>query len=367
MTITIKDGERGLLYKNGVFVRALTPGKHRFFGPRWTVETVEAKYTFAPPAGVLDTYLRDPDLAAELEVVEVPDRMLGLHYMDGRFNCPLRSGKYAFWKTDHTHETRMVDMGAEQIGEDVPAYILPRIPQDLYLRADVADWQVGRLYRDGRFVRLLPPGTYRFWKAGGETRVELTDTRLRQLTVQGQELLTMDKVAIRCSFACRYRITDCVRVNSEIDDFEEQIHVLAQLALREYVGRSTLDALLENKELLGEYVYDTLKKKESELFVTFTDAGVKDIILPGEIREIMNTVLITEKRAQANVITRREEVASTRSLLNTAKLMEENRTLMHLKEMEHLERICDNVGNITVNGGSGLLEQLSAIAGGGTA
>ena len=54
------------------------------------------------------------------------------------------------------------------------------------------------------------------------------------------------------------------------------------------------------------------------------DAGVKDIILPGEIRDIMNTVLIAEKRAQANVITRREEVASTRSLLNTAKLMEEN-------------------------------------------
>ena len=41
----------------------------------------------------------------------------------------------------------------------------------------------------------------------------------------------------------------------------------------------------------------------------------------------MNTVLVAEKRAQANVITRREEVASTRSLLNTAKLMDENQTL----------------------------------------
>lgn len=93
----------------------------------------------------------------------------------------------------------------------------------------------------------------------------------------------------------------------------------------------------------------------------FSDAGVKDIILPGEIRDIMNTVLLAEKKAQANVITRREEVASTRSLLNTAKLMDENQTLYKLKELEYLEKICDNVGNISVSGGSDLLSQLTGV------
>ena len=72
----------------------------------------------------------------------------------------------------------------------------------------------------------------------------------------------------------------------------------------------------------------------------------------------MNTVLIAQKQAQANVITRREEVASTRSLLNTAKLMDENKTLYKLKELEYLERICQNVGEINVNGHQELLEQL---------
>ena len=89
--------------------------------------------------------------------------------------------------------------------------------------------------------------------------------------------------------------------------------------------------------------------------------GIKDVILPGEIREIMNTVLVAEKKAQANVIMRREEVASTRSLLNTARLMDENKTLLRLKEMEYLERICDKVGTITLNGGNSLLEQLSQL------
>ena len=93
------------------------------------------------------------------------------------------------------------------------------------------------------------------------------------------------------------------------------------------------------------------------------DAGVKDIILPGSVREIMNTVLLAEKKAQANVITRREEVASTRSLLNTAKLMEENPTLYKLKELEYVERICENVGNINIGGTGDILGSLTKIIG----
>lgn len=104
-----------------------------------------------------------------------------------------------------------------------------------------------------------------------------------------------------------------------------------------------------------------LRERQEEFCVEVTGAGIKDIILPGEIREIMNTVLVAEKKAQANVIMRREEVASTRSLLNTARLMDENRTLFKLKEMEYLERICDKVGGITLNGGTNVLEQLSEL------
>ena len=115
------------------------------------------------------------------------------------------------------------------------------------------------------------------------------------------------------------------------------------------------------------FVFERLKSKEKELFVEFRDAGVKDIILPGEIRDIMNTVLIAEKRAQANVITRREEVASTRSLLNTAKLMDENKTLYKLKELEYVERICENVGNINIGSGSDVLTQLTSILHGNNA
>ena len=79
--------------------------------------------------------------------------------------------------------------------------------------------------------------------------------------------------------------------------------------------------------------------------------GIKDVILPGDMKEILNQVVEAEKVAQANIIKRREETAATRSLLNTAKLMEENPTLLRLKELEMLEKVTDKVGSLTVFGG----------------
>lgn len=207
----------------------------------------------------------------------------------------------------------------------------------------------------------MDEGTYYFWNNGARIDVKLADTRLLQMEITGQEMLTQDKVTLRINFVCRYRIADTVRIFTEIDDYEEQMHVTLQLALREVIGQYRLDEILENKERIAAFALQRLKEREGEFFVAVADAGIKDIILPGEIRAIMNTVLVAEKTAQANVITRREEVASTRSLLNTARLMEENQTLYKLKELEYLQKICENVGSISVTGGGDLLAQLTKI------
>ena len=186
------------------------------------------------------------------------------------------------------------------------------------------------------------------------------DLRSQELEINGQEILTADKVSLRVNFVTSYRITDAVKIISEVKNYKERIYTITQLALREYIGKFRFDELLEQKDNIAASVLAQLKTFKDEYCVEFTSAGLKDIILPGEIRDIINTVLIAEKNAQANVIARREEVASTRSLLNTAKLLDENATLYKLKELEYLEKICDKVGSISVGGGN-LLSELQKI------
>lgn len=358
--IIITEKQRGLLFQNGKYKKLLAPGRYRQFGGR---EIIPAELTEPLPCQScpLTTLLADRQIAEKTVFIEVPDEKLALHFVNGQFRSLLFPGQYAFWTLIEQHSFQMADLSTPVVEESIPRYIFPKISPAYYLRLEVAEYQKGLLFLDQKLTSVLAPGSYYFWKTPVKVELRLADTRLTQFAVTGQEVLSADKVTLRINFVCHYRLTDPEKALTEIDDYKEELHVAAQLALREYAGRYKLDEILENKEQLSRFVFERLKAKEKELFLEIADAGIKDIILPGEIREIMNTVLVAEKRAQANVITRREEVASTRSLLNTARLMEENQTLYKLKELEYVERICENVGNITLNGNGGLLTQLTEL------
>ncbi len=363
--VIINENQRGLLFKNGKYVKMLEAGKYHSYGGK-VIEVQNLDQPIVSDKCTLDILLRDQGIAKNVSVIEVADQELALHFVNGKFDSVLHHGKYAFWTQFDKHEYKRVDISTPEVSADVPQYIFAKIPTVYYTKVEVSEYQKARLYFNRKLFKILDAGTYYFWKNGVKIDIEFVDTRCTQMDIVGQEILTRDKVSLRINFVCNYRVTDYVKILTEIDDFAEQMHVAAQLALREYVGKYRLDEILENKSQMSEFVFAKLKEKGKALYVEITDAGVKDIILPGEIREIMNTVLVAEKRAQANVITRREEVASTRSLLNTAKLMDENQTLYKLKELEYVERICENVGNINLNGNTDVLSQLTGILRGNT-
>ncbi len=358
--VIISENQRGFLFHNGRYVKLLKPGKYYTYGGR-SVEVSDLSDPVESQRVSLQTLLQDPEVEKLTTCIQVRDEHLAMHFVNGRFTEPLRPGTYLFWSVQDEHTALDVDVSCPEAPENFPKYLFDFMPSDLCCKLEVSEWQKALLFFDQKLVRVLDAGIYFFWK--GHTRMDarILDARLTQMDITGQEILTQDKVSLRINFTCRYRIVDFVKIATQIQDYEEQMHVLAQLALREYVGRYRMDELLENKDQISAYVLERLTEQAPKLYVEILDAGIKDIILPGEIRGIMNTVLIAEKRAQANVITRREEVASTRSLLNTAKLMEENKTLYRLKELEYIEKICQHVGSIHVGAGAGLLGQLTKI------
>ena len=139
--------------------------------------------------------------------------------------------------------------------------------------------------------------------------------------------------------------------------FDRQLYVALQLAMREYIATYRFDALLESKADIAAALLPEIRQEAATLGIQLHGFGIRDIILPGDVKEMMNQVLLAEKTAQADAIRRREETANTRSLLNTARLLNENEMLWKLKEMEHIEKIADRVNSISLNGDGQLLEQ----------
>ncbi|WP_028775401.1 slipin family protein [Shimazuella kribbensis] len=362
LRVNIKNDERGLLFKDGNYVKCLQPGKY-FLNPfvKYSFLKTDVNKPFDSADKNINIYLEDTELQKELTVIDVQDNEIAIHFEDGKLSDVLSAGKYAFWNVLKKHDFIIVDKRNPEIDPkiDVSVYNHPNL-LGYVNQHHVMSHEQGILYYDNVVQKILEPGRYFFWKSPVQVTVQKIDLRQQQVDMTGQEIMTEDKISMRLNFVCHYKVTDPLKV-IQIKSFEEQIYIVLQLILREYVGALKLDDLLLKKQEVGNYVLQKLKEKNSDFGVEFLFAGVKDVILPGDIKEILNTVLIAEKRAQANVITRREETASTRSLLNTAKLMEENQTLYRLKELEFLEKICDKIGNISLTGGGSLIEQLNTL------
>lgn len=356
----INKGTVGLVFKNKEFTRFLEAGKHWLL---WNEKVVIFKknqpfYTSYD----LEVLLLNEDLKVAVEIVEVADGEIVLRYENGNFKAVLQAGRYAFWKGFVDYKFVRVDLSKKEITEPIKLRILQRSELTYFLNFFVIDnHEKGMLFEDGKFVKMLTKGVHYFWKTPVPLEVKKADMRQLQLEVNGQEILTKDKAGVRANFVLQYRITDIEKAIVETNDYVKQLYVMTQLALREYMSSYTLDEVLEKKEELAIYIKKALAERAKEFGLTIIDGGMKDLILPGEVREIMNRVLVAQKQAQANTITRREETASTRSLLNTAKLLEENEMLFRLKEMEYVEKIADKITGITVSGDGKVLDKLRDI------
>lgn len=366
MKYIIRDDQAGFVLKNGVFQKMITAGTYHFSkmaGYTVVVEEMLGELDHLEiPYQVLS---RDPAFLEATVHMEIPDGFVGFLYRNGKLTSFASRKEYVFWNVFDRYEIRIVSMEDTVIGAEVSRQMLTMVPKHLYTEVSVGEGEIGLVYYDNVMQAPLSRGVYRFWNYRHVVSFCVIDMKQKELDIVGQEILTGDKIGIRMNVACMYKIRDAVEFVSTISDLKGQLYPAVQLVIRAIAGNYRLDEILEAKEQISGEIYKALKEKEEMFCVTFLTAGIKDIILPGEIREIMNSVLVAEKAAQANVISRREEVASTRSLLNTAKLMDENRTLYKLKELEYLEKICEKVGEISVNGNAGILEQLGKMIGTG--
>jgi regulator of protease activity HflC (stomatin/prohibitin superfamily) len=217
---------------------------------------------------------------------------------------------------------------------------------------------VGVCFQDGSFVETLMPGRYAFWKNVAEVKVVPVDTREMILDVAGQEIMTADKVTLRLNALVTYRVTDARASLSVSDDARQALYRETQLVLRALVGARELDAFLADKDGVVAELEQGVRRRVASIGLDVITVGIRDIILPGEMKDLLNKVTEAKKAAEANLIVRREETAAMRSQANTAKLLQDNPTLMRLRELEVLEKVAATAKLNIVLGDKGLAERV---------
>ena len=356
-TVTVKDGERALVMRDGRLARVLEPGRHALFDPlnRLTVELFNVVRTEFPAERYAVLKAARPDLAAELfEAIETGANEIAIVSLDGRpvhLMTPWQNRVY--WKVATRVDVERIDVTDEPRVSARHLAMIERNRPTVVTEAVVENHEAGLLFVEGRLVERLAPGRHAFWVAGRKIEVKRLDLRPIAVEITAQEMLTRDRIALRVTLTAFRRIVDPEHLVARVPDVDAWLYRLVQFAIREAVAGRTLDEVLQARATLDAELRSFVSERVGDSGVEVTELGVKDVILPGEIRELVNKVVEAERVAKANLIRRQEETAATRSLLNTARLMEENPLLLRLKELESLERLVEKVGRIDLHAGDG--------------
>ncbi len=359
----VRKHERGLLFKDGDFIQFLAPGTYRYFALRHRYAVERFDLAVAAFEHRLADYLVEAE-RAEIDrlfhLVETNADEVALIYFNERASAVLGPAeRKLYWKgvvkvrVEHYDLNEGIALDArltKRLVNGRDTQVLAVVNKAVYARI-VPDGHVGLLYVDGELTETLAAGLHAYWNVAHAVGVELVDLRIKTLEVQGKEILTKDKVALRINVTATYQYVDAAKAVRAVKDPLDQLYKEIQFGLRAAVGTRKLDTLLEDKTAIDRDIADHLGMRFAEIGLSVISVGVKDIILPGDMKDLLGKVVEAEKAAQANVIRRREETNATRSLLNTAKVMESNNVALRLKELETLEKVTENVGNLSVVGG----------------
>lgn len=358
--IKIRSFEAGLVFHEGEFVGIWGEGTYWRLDPlgRLEVQIVSLRAPWLVHEK-LDMIVKSGLLKGRAVVLDLKDHERALVWIDGRFARVLPSGLYALWNTHCSVAVEVVDARQARFDHrDLKVILQSPLASQVLDIATIERDHVGVLFLDGGYVETLPPGQYAFWRQAATVRLVEVDLRDAVIDVVGQDIITSDKVSLRINALVTYRVVDARRAVSRAEDVRQALYRDVQLAVRAVIGARQLDELLAEKEAVVSEIHDALRRRASELGLEVTTVGIRDVILPGEMKELMNKVTEAKKAAEANLIVRREETAAMRSQSNTARLLAENPTLMRLRELEILEKIASSGKLNIVLGEKGLTDKV---------
>ncbi len=339
--IKINANQKGLYFRDGALERVYDKGEYWIFAPfaedRLDIVSVREPWFEHKE---IDLVIKSGLLADSAITLELADCERALVWAENRFARILIPGTYLLWKDVKKVRVEVVDASGVRFEHgDMDAIVKSPDAEKALDVFTVSEGHEGLFFKNGELVSRLAPGRYAFWKNQGSIKLFHKDLRESVLDIAGQDIMTKDKVTLRVNAVLTCRIVDSVKAVLATADASQSLYRDAQLAVREVIGTRELDAFLADKDSVASELRTIVGARAPEYGLEVRGFGIRDIILPGEMKELLNRVTEAKKAAEANLITRREEVAAIRSQLNTAKMLEESPMLLRMKELEVLERI----------------------------
>jgi len=133
-----------------------------------------------------------------------------------------------------------------------------------------------------------------------------------------------------------------------VKNFLEAIHMSAQTALRESIGRHELAQMITERETLGRELQRILDEKTNPWGITVQSVEVRDVRIPQGLEDAMSRQAQAERERQARIILGQAETEISEKFVQAATAYTENPTALHLRAMNMLYEAIKERGSMVI-------------------
>lgn len=210
------------------------------------------------------------------------------------------------------------------------------------------DWERAVVMRLGKFNRLAGPGLF-FTIPLLEFCTLRVDQRMNVTPFGAEEALTSDLVPLDVDAVLFWVIWDPEKACTEVEDCYFAVALSAQTALRDAIGRASLQNVVMRRHQLDQELRDAVEKKVSDWGISIVSVEVRDLIIPKELQDIMSLEAQAECRKSARITLMEAEKDLSAILDDVAQTYGHDEIALSLRKM-HLtyEGMQDNDGTFVV-------------------
>lgn len=210
------------------------------------------------------------------------------------------------------------------------------------------DWERAVVMRLGKFNRLAGPGLF-FTIPLLEFCTLRVDQRMNVTPFGAEEALTSDLVPLDVDAVLFWVIWDPEKACTEVEDCYFAVALSAQTALRDAIGRASLQNVVMRRHQLDQELRDAVEKKVSDWGISIVSVEVRDLIIPKELQGIMSLEAQAECRKSARITLMEAEKDLSAILDDAAQTYGHDEIALSLRKM-HLtyEGMQDNDGTFVV-------------------
>lgn len=176
----------------------------------------------------------------------------------------------------------------------------------------------------------------------------VVDTRETPMNLPSQEVITSDNITIKVSAVVYFQVNQPDKAVLFNQDYITSIFQIAQTTLRNVVGQSELDEILQQRERINEKIREIVDENTQRWGVKITLVEIKDIELPESLQKAMAKQAEAERERRAKIISAEAEYQAAQKLIEAANLIASQPVALQLRLFQLLSDIASKGSNLVI-------------------